>query len=121
MAALRRACEALDELALEDVVAPDVMFADPTRYLRCRGFDAMRPMIADVKRLARAIRIQVDQELVCGPWVVTRQTREVTPHATPEQRINVPAISLVRVDGNRIAEWYDYSRQLPLGKSAELP
>jgi ketosteroid isomerase-like protein len=108
IAALRRAYEGLDELALEDVLAPDITFEDPTFHLKFEAFDAMRPLIADVKREVRSIRITVERELVCGAWVVARQTQTVTRHAAPDRPIVVRGVSLFRVAGSRVVEWYDY-------------
>lgn len=66
------------------------------------------PTTADAKRAYRSARIVVEHEFTCGEWVVARQQQQFTTIAPPERRISVRGVSLFRVVGERIVEWYDY-------------
>lgn len=108
VAALRRAYEALDDAALEAVLAPDVHFSDPTFHHEAKSFDAMRPLIADVQKTLATIRIAVEHEIACGAWVIARQRQTLTMREPAGRKIEVRGVSLFRVERGRIAEWCDY-------------
>ena len=108
VAALRRAYEALDDAALEAVLAPDVHFSDPTFHHEAKGFDAMRPLIADVQKSLATVRITVEHEIACGSWVIARQRQAITMREPAGKKIEVRGVSLFRVERGRIAEWCDY-------------
>ena len=70
-------------IALEALLSPDIQFSDPTFHLGANGLMEMRALMALSARELAAVSLAVEHEIVCGSWVVTRQTQSVTRKAAP--------------------------------------
>lgn len=117
---LRAAYERMDVAGVLATLSPDLEFSDPTFQLHANGLTEMKEVLAYGTQAISALRLVVEHELACGPWLVARQEQVVTfkGRATP---VSVRGVSLFRVEGGLIREWHDYydaagmQRQLTAG------
>ena len=109
MTRLRMIYEARDVAALDAVVAPDVVFVDPTFHFEATGRDALKAMFAEHAANILALRVGVERELVLPPWAIVQQTQTITMK-TPAGPRTAPArgVSIYRIERGLIAEWWDY-------------
>ena len=109
MARLRTMYEGRDVAALGAIVAPDVVFADPTFHFEATGLGALQALFTEHAANILALRVAVERELILPPWAIVQQTQTVTLK-TPAGARTAPVrgVSLYRVEQGLIAEWWDY-------------
>jgi limonene-1,2-epoxide hydrolase len=112
MRRFRRAYAAVDVKTIEGLLAPDVVFSDPTFDMRASGISEMRALMERAAQGVAGFILEVELELVADPWVVVRQKQTVQLEAPPGARISVQNVSLFRLAGGLIAEWHDYADAL---------
>jgi limonene-1,2-epoxide hydrolase len=103
--AVRRATENLRRLA------PDVLFVDPTFHLRAEGREQMRPIVESGRAVFDALALEVRREIVSEPWIVVQQRQSgdfKVPGSTERRPMSVEGVSLYRIEGGWIREWWDY-------------
>ena len=108
IARFRRAYEQVDVAAAEAVLAPDVIFSDPTFGLKANGIAELHPILTHGAADFSAISLKVEHELITPPWAVIRQEQILVLKNPAGRRVNVRGVSLFRVAGDRIVEWHDY-------------
>jgi limonene-1,2-epoxide hydrolase len=107
---LRTHYEALDVAALLALMAPDVRFADPTFQLEAAGVEALRALFTGHARVIAELRLSVEREIVLPPWAIVQQTQAfAVKTAGGLRRGSVHNLSLFRIEGGRVAEWWDYA------------
>jgi limonene-1,2-epoxide hydrolase len=109
MREFRRAYMALDTRGLALLMAPDVVFSDPTFAMKASGLAELRTLMAESARGLAGIEIEVEHELIAAPWVVVRQRQVIALSDPAGARISVQNVSLFRIAGGHIAEWHDYA------------
>jgi limonene-1,2-epoxide hydrolase len=108
-ARLRTMYEARDVASLGAVVAPGVVFVDPTFHFEATGLEALQAMFAEHAANILALRVAVERELVLPPWAIVQQTQTITlKTSTGPRTAPVRGVSLYRIEQGRIAEWWDY-------------
>jgi len=124
LARFRRAYEEVDVAAAEAVLAPDIIFSDPTFGLKANGITELHPILVHGAADFSAITLKIEHELVNPPWAVIRQEQILVLKQPAGRRVNVRGVSLLRIAGDRIAEWHDYydragfDRQMAVIKSS---
>ena len=108
LARFRTAYEHVDAVAAEAVLAPDVVFSDPTFGLKAHGIVELRPIIGHARDDFSAITLKIEHELISPPWAVVRQEQILVLTKPAGRRVSVRGISMFRIAGDRIAEWHDY-------------
>jgi limonene-1,2-epoxide hydrolase len=108
LARFRRAYERVDPVAAEAVLAPDLVFSDPTFGLKANGIAELRPIIGHAGNDFSAITLKIEHELISPPWAVVRQEQILVLKNPAGRRVSVRGISMFRIAGDRIAEWHDY-------------
>jgi steroid delta-isomerase-like uncharacterized protein len=104
------AYRALDAERLVAVLAPDIVFEDPTMRLSANGRAEVRKMAAGIKAGYRDIKIDVHKMIVDGSDVATEVTISgtmVKPDGTTRQ-IRVRGASFFRVRDGLVEKWTDY-------------
>jgi limonene-1,2-epoxide hydrolase len=112
MREFRRAYMALDTRGLAVLMAPDVVFSDPTFAMKASGLAELRQLMAKSAEGLAGIEIEVEHEIIADPWAVVRQRQIVGLTEPAGARISVQNVSLFRIAGGRIAEWHDYADAL---------
>ena len=108
LARFRAAYERVDPIAAEAVLAPDLVFSDPTFGLKANGIAELRPIIGHAGDDFSAISLKIEHELISPPWAVVRQEQILVLKKPAGRRVSVRGISMFRISGDRIAEWHDY-------------
>jgi steroid delta-isomerase-like uncharacterized protein len=104
-----RAYAALDVDRLVALLAPDVVFEDPTFRLRAEGRDAMRTMAADTAARFSAVSFTTHSRVIDGNRAAAELTIAGTLRtAGGPRRIEVRGASFFVVSGNLIQRWTDY-------------
>jgi limonene-1,2-epoxide hydrolase len=104
----RAAYERVDPVAAEAVLAPDLIFSDPTFGLKANGLVELRPIIGHAGNDFSAITLKIEYELIAPPWAVVRQEQILVLRNPAGRCVNVRGISMFRIAGDRITEWHDY-------------
>ncbi len=101
---------AMDVDGLAALLAPDVLFEDPTFRLRREGRDAVRRMMLDTRARYSAVSVTCHNRVVAGDRAATEQTVTATVRATdgPDRRVAVRGASFFAVSGGLIHRWTDY-------------
>jgi steroid delta-isomerase-like uncharacterized protein len=92
------------------VLAPDVVFEDPTFRLRHEGVEAMRKVALDLRKTYRNVRVDVHSLTVEGDAVAAEVTIAGTltrPDGT-DRNLKVRGASFFRVRAGKIYKWTDY-------------
>src|SRR5262245_44641227 len=105
LARFRTAYEHVDAIAAEAVIAPDIVFSDPTFGLKANGIAELRPIIGHARDDFSAITLKIEHELIFPPWAVVRQEQILVLTKPAGRRVSVRGMSLFRIAGDRIAEW----------------
>ena len=111
LARFRHAYETLDGHAMEQTLADDIQFADPTFHIKANGLAEMRKLIAETAPQFLSFRIIVEHEMITPPWAIVRQEHVAVRKspASPEgHTVRVRGVSLFRIEDGRIREWHDY-------------
>ena len=109
MVRLRAMYEARDVTGLPTVVAPGVVFADPTFHFEATGLEALQKMFAVHAQAILDLRVAVEREVILPPWAIVQQTQTFTVKTPAGPRTAaVRGVSLYRVERGLVAEWWDY-------------
>lgn len=101
---------AMDVDGLTALLAPDVLFEDPTFRLRREGRDAVRRMLLETRERYSAVAIAPHNRVVMDERAATEQTVAATVRTKegPERRVSVRGASFFVFSGGLIRRWTDY-------------
>ena len=103
------AYQAMDVDAIAALLAPGVVFEDPTFGLRAEGREAVRKMAADIAARYTNVSITTHGRVIAGDRAATEQTVAAAVRtAAGDRRISVRGASFFEVSGNVIRRWTDY-------------
>jgi ketosteroid isomerase-like protein len=111
---------AMDADALTSLLAPDVIFEDPTFHVRREGRAAVRAMLLDIGARYAAIVVTPHNRVVAGDRAATEQTVSVTVRTAggPDSRVAVRGASFFEFSASQIRRWTDYYDARPFTEQA---
>lgn len=103
------AYQSMDVDAIAALLAPGVVFEDPTFRLRAEGREAVRKMAADIAARYAEVAITTHSRVIAGDRAATEQTVAAAVRTDAgTRRISVRGASFFEVSGNVIRRWTDY-------------
>lgn len=102
---------ALDGGRLLAFLTDDCFFEDPTFHLRAQGKPEIRKLMEGLLRHYSNIKIELENRIACGKWVVTQQHFSGLSKSGPEaegRSISVRGASIFEFEKERIRRWTDY-------------
>jgi steroid delta-isomerase-like uncharacterized protein len=111
---------AMDADALTSLLAPDVIFEDPTFHVRREGRAAVRAMLLDIGARYAAIVVTPHNRVVAADRAATEQTVSVTIRTAggPDTRVAVRGASFFEFSASQIRRWTDYYDARPFTEQA---
>jgi steroid delta-isomerase-like uncharacterized protein len=102
---------ALDAGRLLALLADDCFFEDPTFHLKAQGKAEIRKLMEGLLGHYSNIKIELENRIVCGNWVVTQQHFSGLSKSGPGaegRQISVRGASVFGFEKERIRRWTDY-------------
>jgi steroid delta-isomerase-like uncharacterized protein len=102
---------ALDAARLVALLTDDCSFEDPTFHLKAQGKPEIRKLMEGLLQHYSNIKIELENRIACGNWVVTQQHFSGLSKSSPSaegKQISVRGASVFGFEKERIKRWTDY-------------